>query len=184
MGLLLPQNLEKQGIQPPKTWADLIGIAAKLKAAGIVPFTVGTRDLWANCLWFDYINLGLNGLDFHMELIDGKAAYTDPRVKQVFAMWKEPIEKGYFLENNTSYGWQEAIPFLAQGKAAMYFLGSGVLTSLPAEQHKDLRLLSVPPEIKPGMARYEEISINGIFVPSGAGQQGSGQEIPRLHGSA
>jgi multiple sugar transport system substrate-binding protein len=158
---------EKHGITPPKTWGELMAVAAKLKENGIVPFTIGTRDLWANDLWFDYLDLGINGLDFHMQLMDGKVPYTDPRVKEVFAHWREPIEKGYFLENHTSYGWQEAIPFLAQGKAAMYLLGTGVLTSLPVEAHKEFGFFPFP-EVKPNMPRYEEVSINGIFVPAGA----------------
>lgn len=167
---------EKHGITPPKTWDDLMAVAAKLKENGIVPFTIGTRDLWANDLWFDYLDLGINGLDFHMQLMDGKVPYTDPRVKEVFARWREPIEKGYFLENHTSYGWQEAIPFLAQGKAAMYLLGTGVLTSLPVEAHKEFGFFPFP-DVKPGMPRYEEVSINGIFVPSGAKNKELGKKF-------
>jgi len=157
----------KMGLTPPKTWDELMAAAAKIKAAGITPFTIGTRDLWANCLWFDYLNLRMHGLDFHMQLMEGKASYTDPRVKEVFARWREPIEKGYFIANPTSYGWQEAIPFLAQGRAAMYLLGSSVLASLPPETHKEFGFFPFP-QVKPDMPTFEEVSINGIFIPSGA----------------
>jgi multiple sugar transport system substrate-binding protein len=90
------ESFERVGISPPKTWDKLLAAAAKLKAANVIPFTIGTRDLWANDLWFDYLDLRLNGLDFHMALIDGKESYTDDRVKKVFATWQQPIEKGYF----------------------------------------------------------------------------------------
>ncbi|MGX7708916.1 ABC transporter substrate-binding protein [Methylobacterium sp. Gmos1] len=158
---------KKAGVEPPKTWADLMAAAAKLKAAGLIPFTIGTRDLWANDLWFDYLDLRENGLDFHMRLMDGKESYTDPRVKKVFSLWAEPVTKGYFLENASSYGWQEAIPLLSQGRAAMYLLGPYVLTSLPAELHDKIGFFPFP-TVNPAVPNYEELSVNGVAIPSGA----------------
>jgi len=158
---------EKAGLTPPKTWDELMAAAGKLKASGVIPFTIGTRDLWANDLWFDYLNLRENGLDFHMALMDGKESYTDPRIKKVFDLWAEPIKKGYFLENASSYGWQEAIPLLSQGRAAMYLLGPYVRTSLPAELHERIGFFKFP-EVKPGVPNYEELSVNGVAIPSGA----------------
>ena len=161
------QVFDKAGVKPPATWADLMAAAAKLKAAGIVPFTVGTRDLWANSLWFDYLNLRTNGLAFHMDLMDGKVSYTDPRVKKVFALWADPIKKGYFLENASSYGWQEGIPFLSQGKAAMYLLGPYVRTSLPAEMHSNIGFFAFP-TVEANVPNFEELSVNGVGIPRGA----------------
>ncbi len=158
---------KKAGVEPPKTWADLMAAAAKLKAVGLLPFTIGTRDLWANDLWFDYLDLRENGLDFHMRLMDGKESYTDPRVKKVFSLWAEPVTKGYFLENASSYGWQEAIPLLSQGRAAMYLLGPYVLTSLPAELHDKIGFFPFP-TVNPAVPNYEELSVNGVAIPTGA----------------
>lgn len=158
---------EKAGLTPPKTWDELMAAAAKLKASGVIPFTIGTRDLWANDLWFDYLNLRENGLDFHMALMDGKESYTDPKIKKVFELWAEPIKKGYFLDNASSYGWQEAIPLLSQGRAAMYLLGPYVRTSLPAELHEKIGFFKFP-EVKPGVPNFEELSVNGVAIPSGA----------------
>jgi multiple sugar transport system substrate-binding protein len=102
-----------------------------------------------------------------MYLMDGKESYTDERVKKVFSTWKQPIEKGYFLENASSYGWQEAIPLLAQGKAGMYLLGPYVLTSLPAEVHGKIGFFPFP-AMDPKNSNFEEVSINGVGIPSGA----------------
>jgi multiple sugar transport system substrate-binding protein len=158
---------EKAGITPPKTWDELMAAAAKLKAAGITPFTIGTRDLWANDLWFDYLDLRVNGLEFHMRLMEGKEKYTDPRVKKVFGMWGDAVMKGYFQDNASSYGWQEAIPFLAQGKAGMYLLGPYVLTSLPKDVHGDIGFFRFP-VVDPSVPDFEELSINGVGIPAGA----------------
>jgi multiple sugar transport system substrate-binding protein len=102
-----------------------------------------------------------------MALMDGKESYTDERVKKVFATWQQPIEKSYFLENASSYGWQEAIPLLAQGKAAMYLLGPYVLTSLPADVHGKIGFFPFP-SLDPKIDTFEEVSINGVGIPSGA----------------
>jgi multiple sugar transport system substrate-binding protein len=144
-----------------------MAVAEKAKAAGIVPFTIGTRDLWANDLWFDYLTKRIVGLDFYMRLMDGKESYTDPKIKKVFDTWRAPIEKGYFLDNASSYGWQEAIPFLAQGKAAMYLLGPYVLTSLPEEARKNIGFFPFP-VVDPSVPNYEQVSINGVGIPKGA----------------
>lgn len=161
------QLFDKAGVKPPATWAELMTVADKLKASGVTPFTIGTRDLWANALWFDYLDLRMNGLEFHDQLMNGKVSYTDPRVKKVFATWSQPITKGYFLENASSYGWQEAIPFLSQGKAAMYLLGPYVRTSLPAEMHANIGFFPFP-KVEPSMPDYEELSVNGVGIPKGA----------------
>ena len=157
----------KQDVTVPKTWDELMASAAKFKQAGIVPFTIGTRDLWANALWFDFLTKRIEGLDFYMDLMNGKATYTDDRLKKVFSVWSDPIKKGYFLDNASSYGWQEAIPFLSQGKAAMYLLGPYVLTSLPEEARKNMGFFPFP-QVDPSVPDYEQVSINGVAIPKGA----------------
>lgn len=161
------QVFEKHGIDVPKTWDELMASAAKLKSAGVVPFTIGTRDLWANALWFDFLTKRTAGLEFYMDLMNGKASYTDPKIKKVFEIWKQPIEKGYFLENASSYGWQDAIPFLSQGKAAMYLLGPYVLTSLPEDLRGNMGFFPFP-KVDPSVPDYEQVSINGVGIPKGA----------------
>ncbi len=155
------------GIEIPKTWDELMAASAKLKAAGVVPFSIGTRDLWANALWFDFLTKRTAGLDFYMDLMNGKASYTDPKIVKVFEIWKDPIDKGYFLDNASSYGWQDAIPFLSQGRAAMYLLGPYVLTSLPEDLRGNMGFFPFP-KVDPAVPDYEQVSINGVGIPKGA----------------
>jgi multiple sugar transport system substrate-binding protein len=158
---------ERLNLRPAGTWTELMALAAALKQNGIVPFTIGTRDLWTNCLWHDYLSLRMHGLEYYQQLTGGEIPYTDPRVRAVFQMWREPIEKGYFLENHTSYGWQEAIPFLSQGRAATYLLNPATLFSMPEDAKAKLGFFRFP-DVKPGFPRYEQVVLNGIFIPSGA----------------
>lgn len=63
---------DKYGIAEPKTWDQLVEAAKVLKANGIAPFTIGTKYLWTAAGWFDYIDLRVNGLKFHIDLMEGE----------------------------------------------------------------------------------------------------------------
>ena len=70
--------------KPPATWADLLEVCRSLKAEGIEPFAIGSKDLWPTAAWFDYLDLRTNGYAFHMALTRGDVPYTDERVRMVF----------------------------------------------------------------------------------------------------
>ncbi len=160
---------EQQGITPPKTWAELVGACDKLKSAGITPIAIGTKALWPTAGWFDYLDLRVNGYDFHMDLTAGKIPYTDDKVKAVFDKWGELVRGGCFLENHAALDWQDAIPQMVQGKAAMYLMGNFAVATmvqggLKPEQIGFLQF----PEITAGVPMAEEAPTDTFHIPSGA----------------
>ncbi|HEV7256030.1 MAG TPA: extracellular solute-binding protein [Mesorhizobium sp.] len=160
---------EQQGITPPKTWAELIAASEKLKAAGITPFAIGTKALWPTGGWFDYLNLRVNGYEFHMDLTAGKVPYTDPRVKAVFEKWGELVRPGYFLENHAAIDWQDAIPQLVQGNAAMYLMGNFAVATMKDGGLKEEQIGFLQfPEITPGVPMSEDAPTDTFHIPSGA----------------
>jgi multiple sugar transport system substrate-binding protein len=72
----------------PTTLADMLTLAAKMKADGLVPIGLGDKDGWPAMGHFDIINLRENGYQFHVDLMAGKAKWTDAKTKQVFTVWK------------------------------------------------------------------------------------------------
>ncbi|EIM93658.1 extracellular solute-binding protein [Paraburkholderia hospita] len=132
-GLFYRRDLfEKAGIKgEPKTWEEFLDACKKLKAAGITPIAVGGRDSWTLAAWFDYIDLRLNGYAFHMQLMDGKVPYTDPRVKKAYEAWKVLLDNKYFVDNALSYTLDSAQPLLIQGQAAMMLMGTFISGGLP-----------------------------------------------------
>lgn len=158
---------EKYGIAEPKTWDELKAAAATLKKNEVAPFAIGTKYLWTAAGWFDYINLRTNGLDFHIDLMDGKVPYTDDRVKKTFANWAELVEPGYYLDNHASYSWQEAQPFLYNGEAAMYLIGNFIAPNFPAELDGKMGFFQFP-VIDPAVPIAEDAPMDTIHIPTKA----------------
>ncbi len=159
--------LQKNGIAPIANWNDMLGACDKLRGAGIDPIVIGTKDLWPTAGWFDYLDLRTNGFDFHQTLMAGKVAWTDPKVKAVFAHWKELLDKKCFVANHTSLSWQEAQSQLYQGTGAMMLIGNFITESIPAETLPKMAFSDFP-AITPGLPRAEEAPVDTVHIPAGA----------------
>jgi len=158
---------DKLGIDEPKTWDEYLAACATLQKNNITPVTIGTKYLWTTAGWFDYLDLRVNGLAFHMDLMDGKVPYTDPRVKKVFETWKQMVEPGYFLPNHATYSWQEAQPFLYRGEAAMYLIGNFIAPNFPAELDGKMAFMQFP-MINPEVGMSEDAPMDTLHIPSKA----------------
>lgn len=158
---------DKLGLSEPKTWDEFLAVNAKLKANDIAPIAIGTKYLWTAAGWFDYLNMRTNGLDFHIDLMDGKIPYTDARVRKTFEHWKELVDKDYFLDNHASYSWQEAQPFMYNGKAAMYLIGNFITPNFPEELDGKMGFFQFP-QIDPAVGMAEDAPMDTIHIPSKA----------------
>lgn len=122
-----PKVLAAAGItEMPATWEDLIVACDKLVAAGVKPFALGSKNQWPAQYWFDYLVSRTAGPEYRTKLMEGKAAYTDPEVAKALELWKELIDKGYFVENANGYDWNEAADQVANGDAAMTLMGTWI----------------------------------------------------------
>lgn len=122
-----PKAMQKAGITTmPATWDDLLAAADKLVAAGISPFALGSKNQWPAQYWFDYLISRTAGPDYRTQLMQGKAAYTDPQVQKAMEMWKTLVDKGYFVKNANGYDWTDAADQVAKGEAAMTLMGTWI----------------------------------------------------------
>lgn len=160
---------EQHGIAVPTTWDELMAASKTLKAADITPFAIGTKALWPAAGWFDYLDLRVNGYQFHQDLTAGKIPYTDPRVKAVFEKWGELARMGGFLDNHAALDWQDAYPQMVQGKAAMYLMGNFLAAPLKEAglTNDNLGFFQFP-EIVPGVPRAEDAPTNSYHIAAGA----------------
>jgi multiple sugar transport system substrate-binding protein len=156
---------DKLGLSEPQTWDEFIAVCDALKANAITPITIGTKYLWTAAGWFDYLNMRTNGLDYHIDLMDGKIPYTDAGVRNTFANWKQLVDGEYFLENHASYSWQEAQPPMFNGEAAMYLMGNFLTPNFPEDMDFDFFPF---PIIDPSIGRYEDAPTDTVHIPSRA----------------
>lgn len=156
------------GIAPPKTWPELLNACARLKAAGITPFAMGSKALWPTAGWFDYLNLRTNGHAFHMALTAGQVPYTDARVAAVFDRWDELVKPGYFQANHAAMDWQDAVPGFVQGRTAMFLMGNFALDLMRKGGLTRDQLGFLPfPKINE-VPRAEEAPTNSAHIPARA----------------
>lgn len=121
-------EFEKAGVTPPKTWAELEQVAAKLKAAGVTPFNATVQDGWRGFIWFEELMMRTNPAAY-AGLHDGTVPYDGPEVQAVFDRWVDLYAKGYFTDPRST----EEVADFARGKGAMYLMGEWA-TGLIEEQ--------------------------------------------------
>ena len=150
------------GVEPPTTWDEFIALCDNLKARGIHPLTNGIgTTAWMSAGWFDYLNLRINGADYHRALLAGERSFTDPEVVAVMEQYARLIP--YFHPNQTSWDSQQAVTPMVNNEAAMYLVGAFVTQYFPEDQRDDLDFFSVPP-INPSVPSAEEAPTDGYFA--------------------
>src|SRR5512136_2800305 len=171
-----PSLFKQAGIADvPKTWEELLSACDALNAVGITPFTMGAKFKWPAAAWFDYIDMRLNGPQFHIDLTDLKVPYTDPKVEAVFNKWNELLtHKCFNVKDVAALDWQEAIPAMVQGKAAMYLMGQFIVDSYPDEAESDLDFFQFP-IIDPAQLIGEDAPTDGFFMAATAQNPAGGK---------
>jgi len=173
---------QQRGYTPPKTLDELKTLGAKMKADGLVPIAFADKDGWPAMGTFDYLNMRLNGYDFHVNLMAGQEAWTDAKVKAVFDTWRGlmPLHQ----EGANGRTWQEAAQSLQQKKAGMYLLGMFVGQQFQGEDNADLDFFAFP-ELAAEFGRDSvEAPIDGFMVSKKAKNVDGAMELLKYLGSA
>ncbi|MEU6364991.1 ABC transporter substrate-binding protein [Streptomyces sp. NPDC046931] len=114
----------QHGYEIPTTWDKFVALCKQMKKDGLTPLAFGDKDAWPALGTFDQINFRTNGYDFHVQLMAGKASWTDTKVRKAFDHWAEILP--YHQDGAIGRTWQDAAQTLVSKKAGMYLLGSFV----------------------------------------------------------
>lgn len=153
---------QERGYQPAKTWDEFKALLAQVRKDKLTPMAFADRDGWPAMGTFDYLNMRINGYDFHVNLMAGKESWQDAKVKQVFEHWREVLP--FHQEGSLGRTWQEAGQSLAQKKSAMYVLGMFVGQQFPDADREDLDFFAFP-EINPEFGQDSvEAPIDGFML--------------------
>jgi multiple sugar transport system substrate-binding protein len=153
---------QEWGVQVPTTWDQFIQVCKTIKSKGVSPLTMGTGSTpWVASGWFDYLDLRINGAEFHRDLLAGKHPFDGPEVKAVMDHYKQLIE--FIDPKGRSYSWQDAVTPLASKKAGMYLVGAFITSAVPSDVTDDLDFFRVP-IIDPSVPVAEEAPTDGFFA--------------------
>jgi multiple sugar transport system substrate-binding protein/raffinose/stachyose/melibiose transport system substrate-binding protein len=174
---------DEYGIAPPETFDELLAACDTLNENGIIPITIGTKFRWTAAAWFDYLNMRVNGPEFHRDLMLGKESYEDPRVKEVFEVWNQLFEHNCFIDDAAAYTWQEGLDPFNQGEAAMYLMGQFILDSAAEEIRDDIDFFQFP-IIDPAVPIGEDAPTDGYFIANAAQNPEGAKDFLAFLGSA
>ena len=164
------------GLEPPTTWDEFIGICDTFLANGITPMSLAGQNPFISIYWFDYLNLRLNGPEFHRDLIAGRVDFNDQRVAEVWELWKSILDRGYFVERPGSTSEMNSMTALIRGdadspltweKAVMALAPHFSLADLPPLFANELDFFQFP-RIDETVATGEVSIVFGYVVPADA----------------
>ena len=120
---------KKAGLDPnkgPKTWAQLLAAAKKLKAAGITPFGMGNKDGYGGAWFFSLIGKqNLNSIDELKAAMIGKAKFSDPKYSGFYGALADLKKKGYLNSDVASISFTQGLQLFGQKKVAMSWITDG-----------------------------------------------------------
>ena len=167
---------ERYGLTPPATWEEFIRVCDTLLANGITPMSLAGQNPFISNLWFDYLNLRLNGPDFHRDLMAGRVDFNDVGVARVWEMWKSLLDRGYFIERPGSTSEMNSMTSLIRGdgdsplsweKAVMTLAPNFSLADLPPLFADELDFFQFP-QMDPNVPMGEVSIIFGYVIPADA----------------
>jgi len=135
---------DEKGYAAPTTIDEFKALGDQMVADGLVPLALGDQDGWPAMGTFDIINMRQNGYDFHIDLMEGRESWADPRVKAVFEIWRDDILP-YTQEGAPGRTWQDAAKsMLVDQSAGMYFLGTFAAEQAAVEDIPDIGFFPFP----------------------------------------
>ncbi len=170
-----------KGYTEPATFDELIALCKKMKADGLIPIAFGDKDGWPAMGTFDYLNMRLNGYQFHMDLCAHKVSWDQKKVNDVFDSWRQLLP--FQDPNSLGMTWQEAATTLGSSKSGMYLLGSFVTQQFTDKTVlDDIDFFPFPAMAVEGRDAIEA-PIDGLLLSKKGGQNQAARDMLAFMGS-
>jgi len=112
---------EANGLTPPANFDEFVTVAEALRAAGIMPFVLGSKDGWEAGHIFEDILAGTLGAEAYSGLWTGATAWTGADVAQ--ALENFTMMLSYANPDHSAHTWDSAGEFLIAGTGGMMIMG-------------------------------------------------------------
>ncbi|MGH3762990.1 MAG: ABC transporter substrate-binding protein [Actinophytocola sp.] len=172
----------ERGYEQPTTLDQFTRLAGQMRTDGLVPIAFGDSDGWPAMGTFDYLNMRINGYDFHLRLMAGEQAWNSPEVKTVFDTWRGllPLHQPDALGRT----WQEAAQSLLRKESGMYLLGMFVGQQFPEGPERDDLDFFPFPEVDPAIGTDAvEAPIDGVMMAPRPRNETGARDLLRFIGS-
>ncbi|MDI3517850.1 MAG: glucose/mannose transport system substrate-binding protein [Thermotogota bacterium] len=116
---------DELGLEPPKSFDELIDVLKKIKAAkpNMSPLGIGTKEKWEAAFVFDSILLEVGGPEYYVKLYKGLIdVKNDPVFKEALEKLKALIP--YMYPYHSSLTWDESCGLVVSGDSAMVLMGT------------------------------------------------------------
>ncbi|WP_432829840.1 ABC transporter substrate-binding protein [Dactylosporangium sp. CA-092794] len=133
---------QSKGYAEPKTLDEFKALCEQMKKDGLVPVAFADKDGWPAMGTFDYLNMRINGYQFHVDLMAGKQSWTDAKLKTVFDTWRGLLP--YHQPGANGRTWQEAAQSLLNKQTGMYVGGTFVGEQFTGADLADLDFFAFP----------------------------------------
>jgi len=172
--------LAKAGVKAaPATWPEFIALCKTLKAAGMAPIALGSKNRWPAQFWFDYLVLRTAGPEYRARLMAGQASYTDPEALAAMKLWKELIDAGFFAKNANADDWTDAADKVSRGEAGMTLMGTwitGYWDGLKQKAGEDYDFYEFP-VIDPKVPKAAVGPVDGLVISANAKNPEAAKEL-------
>ncbi len=160
---------------PAATWQELLQQCKILKTKHVHCVALGAKHYWPSAGWFDYLNLRLNGLDFHLKLLDGSTTFADPRVLNVLEHLKHLTDNQYFTPEISQLDWNEVLPLVFRAQAGYTLIGNFAVNSIPEQIKSEIGFAPFP-KIHFGQ-EYEEAPVDIFMIPEISKNKGPAKDF-------
>ena len=116
------------GVQPPKTFDELLTTARTLKDSGVPAFAIGGSDAWTLTDWFENIYVRQAGREKYAALSQHRIPWTDPSVKEALATFARVLDPNLLHGSPVQTTFVQSVDavFRNPASAAMVFEGDFV----------------------------------------------------------
>ena len=111
------------GVDVPETWAELLDIVPKIKAAGYVPIALGAGDKWPAHFWWVYLAMRVGGKEAFDKAYNGTGSFADQPFVRAGEKLLQLVELDPFQTGFLGATYDDEGALMGNGKAAMELMG-------------------------------------------------------------
>lgn len=156
---------QDNGWEVPETYDQLLELAGKIRAKGIIPVAMDGRDGWPLTDYLSDVLYKMLGEDYKETVKNAveKGDFSDPSFASAVRLVREADHAGLFQDGYDSQDYGMAMSLFTSGQAAMFYMGSweasmALNEAIPEEIRTNIRVFTMP-RIEGGKAKDTDFTI-------------------------